>query len=107
MYKSLKYENRESVLKEGTIFDTYKCQLDNKLTRRPKLILNTSSEAYISIHDCLNCKTYRMKTNEMYIYHIKNNITYDVPYNCSNKLQKLYSYRLKEEINLINRMTTD
>ena len=53
MYKGTK--DREESLKNGTLFDDFYIQLNDKYTGRRKMIIDTTSEGWYSTHLCYFC----------------------------------------------------
>ena len=47
--------NRENSMKISTIFNDFTIRMDNKVSGRPKQVIDTRAEGYFYVHDCYNC----------------------------------------------------
>ena len=64
--------NRENSLRYGTLFDDFTIRMDNKISGRPKQVIDTKAEGYFYIHDCYYCNYGRnVPRNLLRIAHFK------------------------------------
>ena len=100
-YQSENNVDREEVLKNGDIFDVYKCPRFQRKQDRRKMIISTRSEGFFSIHICKYCRMKVLDQNDLHVFHLKKTMP-PSKNNCSEENNHL-TKPLKQSLHQLNR----
>ena len=91
--------NREESLSRGTLFDDFTIRMDNRISGRPKQVIQSDGEGIFDLHNCRNC-SYSRKTqiNILRIAHFKKAIQLNDTTEVSTSL-KVYTSELQNVLN--------
>lgn len=98
--------NRESSLRNGTLFDDFTIRMDNKVSGRRKQVIDTRAEGYFYVHDCFHCNFgQNVPRNLLRIAHFKVRCPYKQKTEKTFTLKK-YTQEMKAVVNMLHKNIT-